>query len=469
MKNRIAFLLTLVLSPLFASSAEAITDLYLAVDDGGETFPDGRLFHYTYNSSTSPPTYSLFGQSPLGAGTTINSLAVNSSPGSGGGIYAAMSGNFNQLVEYSFNRASGVFTSERAISGIFSEVAVDGLDRIYAVETATTGLLHNYVTAGGTFNSNASIGATDAGGSAQLAILLNNNVAVSGETSGGAPSMSQQYSLSGSSFNLTGANHNGALIPSDLATSPLDGKIWLANKNVPLGSGFNTLYELRVPLADGPNFGFENYGQTIIFDDIDILSDGTVVAVGVSDFFTGADETFLVSINPNNAAANGLIQVSVGGPSPTVLTIDHEDTIHVSTMGQLTAWKLGPHPEAPGFKAFSAVAQIHGVGDLGVGTAIVTAVDPSVVNIFGDYNADGKVDAADYVAWRNNLGNPDESTINNNGDGANGVDAGDYTLWRANFGNPGNAGLGSTQIPEPSSLALLMFAATTLVLRQRRS
>jgi len=65
---------------------------------------------------------------------------------------------------------------------------------------------------------------------------------------------------------------------------------------------------------------------------------------------------------------------------------------------------------------------------------------PGAVGLAGDYNGDGKVDAADYVTWRKNPG-------------GFGGDAG-YTAWRNNFGLPGSgAGLGAA-VPEPSTLAI---------------
>jgi hypothetical protein len=75
--------------------------------------------------------------------------------------------------------------------------------------------------------------------------------------------------------------------------------------------------------------------------------------------------------------------------------------------------------------------------------------------IVGDYNADGKVDAADYVVWRKNPavfgGNP----------------AG-YNTWRANFGNPPGAGATLAAVPEPGTRLLTLFAAFQLAWICRR-
>jgi hypothetical protein len=66
-----------------------------------------------------------------------------------------------------------------------------------------------------------------------------------------------------------------------------------------------------------------------------------------------------------------------------------------------------------------------------------------VLSLAGDYNGDGKVDAADYVLWRKNPA------------GFGGDPAG-YTTWRNNFGLPGSGASVGT-VPEPTSLALIAF------------
>ena len=77
----------------------------------------------------------------------------------------------------------------------------------------------------------------------------------------------------------------------------------------------------------------------------------------------------------------------------------------------------------------------------------------------GDYNANDVVDAADYVVWRDNLGEADESALSGNGDGSGGVDQADYLLWKNNFGStlPGSGD--SAAVPEPSALSLVVLTA----------
>jgi T5SS/PEP-CTERM-associated repeat protein len=91
----------------------------------------------------------------------------------------------------------------------------------------------------------------------------------------------------------------------------------------------------------------------------------------------------------------------------------------------------------------------------------------SVMNIpVGDYNHNGFVDAADYVVWRDTLGQMGIGLAadgNHNGS----VDAGDYDVWRANFGKPAigagaAAGRSSSVVPEPLSIALWLLALPLL-------
>ena len=64
---------------------------------------------------------------------------------------------------------------------------------------------------------------------------------------------------------------------------------------------------------------------------------------------------------------------------------------------------------------------------------------------FGDYNQDGKVDAADYVVFRHTLGQTGFG-LAADGNGNNQIDTGDYDVCAAHFGRTG--GSGSSRQPE---------------------
>jgi hypothetical protein len=74
--------------------------------------------------------------------------------------------------------------------------------------------------------------------------------------------------------------------------------------------------------------------------------------------------------------------------------------------------------------------------------------------LLGDWNLNGKVDAADYAKWRN--------------DPAGNGGAGGYDTWRANFGNPPGSGSGAGAVPEPSVAILAVCAIAMLGANRRR-
>jgi hypothetical protein len=101
-----------------------------------------------------------------------------------------------------------------------------------------------------------------------------------------------------------------------------------------------------------------------------------------------------------------------------------------------------------------ATAQVVGWGyETQPDTAILAgATAPGVA---GDYDNNGKVDAADYVIWRN--GGPLQNEVATLGT----VTPEDYTAWRAAFGNPGS-GSGAA-VPEPGSALLALLGGLAML------
>jgi hypothetical protein len=84
----------------------------------------------------------------------------------------------------------------------------------------------------------------------------------------------------------------------------------------------------------------------------------------------------------------------------------------------------------------------------------------------GDFNDDGKVDAADYVVWRKN---DSANAALPNDDGLT-SQAARYGLWQTNFGTISAPGGGAeSAVPEPASAALLLAAmGGAMAMRGRR-
>ena len=81
----------------------------------------------------------------------------------------------------------------------------------------------------------------------------------------------------------------------------------------------------------------------------------------------------------------------------------------------------------------------------------------------GDFNRSGKVDAADYVQWRNTMGQTVSMGTAADGNLNGIVDIDDYRVWRSNFGAAFSIGLGKTvsstaAVPEADGRLLAMIA-----------
>jgi hypothetical protein len=101
----------------------------------------------------------------------------------------------------------------------------------------------------------------------------------------------------------------------------------------------------------------------------------------------------------------------------------------------------------------------------GSGVFLFTPGPTTPTGLLGDYNNDGKVNAADYVRWRKNTTNsplPNDNGLT--------TQAARFNLWRSNFGDMlGSGSGGSTAIPEPGSCMLLLVAALHVAFLGRRN
>jgi hypothetical protein len=87
--------------------------------------------------------------------------------------------------------------------------------------------------------------------------------------------------------------------------------------------------------------------------------------------------------------------------------------------------------------------------------------------LFGDYNNDGIVNAADYTVWRNNLGT---SNVLQNDPIGGIISTAHYDQWKAHFGaaaGSGSPGGSGGAVPEPSGLMLVVSAIAFFGVRRR--
>lgn len=81
----------------------------------------------------------------------------------------------------------------------------------------------------------------------------------------------------------------------------------------------------------------------------------------------------------------------------------------------------------------------------------------------GDYNGDGLVDGADFLAWQRGFGSNVTPGSGADGSGNGVVDAADLTVWKGGFGGANVAVAPATAaIPEPATISILLTALTCL-------
>jgi hypothetical protein len=273
----------------------------------------------------------------------------------------------------------------------------------------------------------------------------------------------------GRTFGLIHAQHGTLRFRSGLRNR---GEMaFTAGDNIVSGHTTNLGPDTTAMLAQGV-ITIAGHETTVTFED-DLINDGMIsidpgtflTTLGnfggtgtVSMAFGSSDSGVIGHISVGgDAFLGGTLAVSLGPGSPTFMNGDAFEVL--STAGQLGTFATHIMPVLPGnlimFPVYNAMA----------GTLILQVGTSSVVGLAGDYNNNGKVDAADYALWRNSLGQsitlPNDTTPGT-------VTQFDYDVWRANFGRmimPGSASGGA--VPEPATLALTLSIAALTLWRNR--
>lgn len=154
--------------------------------------------------------------------------------------------------------------------------------------------------------------------------------------------------------------------------------------------------------------------------------------------------TFTVAYDPS-LLAFGEATLGAATPAEVGWSIDATE----SAPGEVTVSLYGTAPALPeglnqlALLRFSVLASAEGPSPLLIAPAdsgdaglLWTAVDGSVdlSRVAGDYNRDGRVDAADYSWWRDLEGANVTPSTSADGDGDGRIDDGDYQVWRLNYG-----------------------------------
>ncbi len=234
----------------------------------------------------------------------------------------------------------------------------------------------------------------------------------------------------------------------------------------------------------GEPSGFSRWGGTISFDTDPSpawhFNHTTPPSGQVRDFFSvaihelghalGFGSQSSSDVTPWEALVSGANFVganamSQNGGNPVPLSADRahwangtQSVVYGGTTAQETA--MDPDLQNGTRKRFTAL-DAAAMRDIGW-----EVIAPPVPTLFGDYNNNGHVDAADYVVWRERLGQ--NVTIPNDMSPGN-VGTGDYTVWRTNFDLMASGSAAALAgVPEPATLWLTIAGSIPIVIARRK-
>ena len=82
-----------------------------------------------------------------------------------------------------------------------------------------------------------------------------------------------------------------------------------------------------------------------------------------------------------------------------------------------------------------------------------------------DFDGDGDIDGADFLAWQRGLGGAGTAKADGNANGDAAVDGLDLAVWETQFGTS-SVSLNAASVPEPASALLMLLAAPLLLVRR---
>jgi T5SS/PEP-CTERM-associated repeat protein len=199
----------------------------------------------------------------------------------------------------------------------------------------------------------------------------------------------------------------------------------------------------------------------------DVLSDLAANGPGQKyDFITFAGQAYQTA-----TAANGVPIPDYSSVIPDCTALTSCVVPGLGVTGPNLAAILGP-----AFNNVVPVAQRLGQ------SIMIAFLNPASSGAVGpDFNGDGVIDLLDFQIWKDNVGLTSGATVlQGDADGDGDVDGADFLFWQRNFGKPApwsSPGIGSGSfldsnvVPEPTSLVILLSAASlaTVFGRRRRS
>lgn len=300
----------------------------------------------------------------------------------------------------------------------------------------------------------------------------------------GSPGAGGSFSMTGGTFNFNAGQVTGntAIVPS----API--ALVAATMNVSAGMLNTTAGEFGISNGATLNLsgGVMNASTVTLNSSAFGFTGGTLHATTFNGNLTNAGGTLApgaspakLSVNGNYAQSAGALEIELGGPSS-----GQSDKLSVSGTATLGAalnvsFINGFVPQAGNLfdildwgtlSGTFATLNLPGGGLTWNTSQLYTTGTLSVGGLLGDYNLNGKVDSADYVVWRNTLGQTGTG-LAADGDFNNVIDAGDFAVFRGHFGETAGMRTGAASnvvVPEPASVLLMLFGVFVVNIRQRQ-
>jgi autotransporter-associated beta strand protein len=282
---------------------------------------------------------------------------------------------------------------------------------------------------------------------------------------------------------ITSSNTAGTIVQKGLGTTSLAGTMTGYTANVTITAGAllvnTTVGGIAPVIVAGGTLGgtgslstrpvIVNTGGTLAPGaSIESLDTGSVSFTAVGSRFnaeidlgpTLAADLLNVtgSITLNNSTLDiALLNLPASHSLPlTFLLINNDDADPVSGQFSIIQNSLGARVSVN--YAFTGTDAL---GRLGDGNDITVTL-----TVPGDFDADGDVDGADFVAWQTNFPISSGATLGQgDADGDGDVDGADFVVWQTNF--PHTAG--PAAVPEPAAFALALTAGAMLLGKRRRT
>jgi T5SS/PEP-CTERM-associated repeat protein len=285
--------------------------------------------------------------------------------------------------------------------------------------------------------------------------------------------------------NIAGGWNTGNLIVGNAGTGVVNLLGTEITDPSPLSSvGYLTSANASIAAQPGST-GNVNVTETLL-NGLNIISSawnvtGSLALGGTTSAAGGAGA---ISIGPLNSVTVGSnLKVWPGG----TLALAQGGTLDISgaaNLGGDLKFSLSATPDPHAGDSFQILSATGGVSGTFASTMLPT-LDPGlswkvvysstnvsltvVSGLAGDFNSNGVVDAADYVAWRNNIGST--TALPNDSIGGT-IGPAQYNEWRSHFGQTSGSGSGAIAIrgaavPEPPAAMLMIAAAICMVARRR--